>query len=105
MIDGSIAADSVRVGLGASVYGFVGRWVPRGLVSWMMGIRRVDELSAWKSSSYEGSSREESEDGEAAAAGPGASSHDFVAVPSERNVWNSDTTGSSLWVPSTAESS
>ncbi|GJN70501.1 hypothetical protein PLICBS_004559 [Purpureocillium lilacinum] len=105
VIDGSIAADSVRVGLGASVYGFVGRWVPRGLVSWMMGIRRVDELSAWKSSSYEGSSREESEDGEAAAAGAGASSHDFVAVPSERNVWNSDTTGSSLWVPSTAESS
>jgi hypothetical protein len=31
----------VRVGMGSSVYGFVGRWVPRGLVGWMMGVRRV----------------------------------------------------------------
>ncbi|KND91179.1 hypothetical protein TOPH_04100 [Tolypocladium ophioglossoides CBS 100239] len=97
VIDGSITSDSVRVGLGASVYCFVGRWAPRGLVSWMMGIRRVDELSTWKTSSYEGSSREESEDGEATT----TSSHEFVAVPSERNVWNSD---SNLWVPSMAES-
>ncbi|KAG7438034.1 UPF0744 protein [Fusarium oxysporum f. sp. raphani] len=28
VIDGSITADTVRVGLGASVYGFVGRWAP-----------------------------------------------------------------------------
>ncbi|PNY28065.1 Uncharacterized protein TCAP_02013 [Tolypocladium capitatum] len=97
VIDGSITSDSVRVGLGASVYGFVGRWAPRGLVSWMMGIRRVDELSTWKTSSYEGSSREESEDGEATA----MSSHEFVAVPSERNVWNSD---GGFWVPSAAGS-
>lgn len=33
----------VRVGMGSSLYGFVGRWVPRGLVGWMMGVRRVNE--------------------------------------------------------------
>ncbi|ODA76158.1 hypothetical protein RJ55_08441 [Drechmeria coniospora] len=90
VIDGSVATDSVRIGLGASVYGVVGRWAPRGLVSWMMGIRRVDELSTWKTSSCEGSSCEESDDGEAMAA------TDFVAVPSERNVWNSDAAESNL---------
>ena len=93
VIDGSITASTVRVGLGASVYGFVGRWAPRSLVSWLMGIRRVDELSTWKTSSYEGSSPEESEDGEA------SGSHEFVAVTPERNVWNSET-GSHLWTPS-----
>jgi hypothetical protein len=30
-----------RVGMGASVYGFVGRWVPTSLVQWMMGMREV----------------------------------------------------------------
>jgi len=49
VIDGSVTSETVRVGLGASVYGFVGRWVPRGLVAWMMGIRRVDELATWQS--------------------------------------------------------
>ncbi|WQF87542.1 Putative NAD(P)-binding domain superfamily [Colletotrichum destructivum] len=82
VIDGSITSGTVRVGLGASVYGFVGRWVPRGLVSWMMGIRRVDELSAWQTSSYNGSlDGSENEDGQ-----------DFVAVPDEKldsNVWKS----------------
>jgi hypothetical protein len=85
VIDGSITSGTVRVGLGASVYGFVGRWVPRGLVSWMMGIRRVDELSSWQnsSSSYDGS-QAESENGE---------SQEFVAVPLESsahtdgNIW------------------
>ncbi|KAL2063466.1 hypothetical protein VTL71DRAFT_5271 [Oculimacula yallundae] len=33
----------VRVGMGSGLYGFVGRWVPSGLVSWMMGVRRVEE--------------------------------------------------------------
>ncbi|KAK1598382.1 uncharacterized protein LY79DRAFT_624024 [Colletotrichum navitas] len=82
VIDGSITSGTVRVGLGASVYGFVGRWVPRGLVSWMMGIRRVDELSAWQTSSYDGSlDGSESGDGQ-----------DFIAVPDEKldsNVWKS----------------
>jgi hypothetical protein len=31
----------VRVGMGSSVYGFIGRWVPKGLVGWMMGVRKV----------------------------------------------------------------
>lgn len=47
VVDGSELSEVVRVGLGAGLYGFVGRWFPRNLVSWMMGIRRVDELSAW----------------------------------------------------------
>jgi hypothetical protein len=33
----------VRVGMGSRVYGFVGRWVPRGLVGWMMGVRGVGD--------------------------------------------------------------
>jgi NAD(P)-dependent dehydrogenase (short-subunit alcohol dehydrogenase family) len=33
----------VRVGMGSAVYGFVGRWVPRGLVAFMMGNRKVGE--------------------------------------------------------------
>ncbi|PBP22445.1 hypothetical protein BUE80_DR006689 [Diplocarpon rosae] len=33
----------VRVGVGSSLYGFVGRWVPNGLVAWMMGVRGVAE--------------------------------------------------------------
>lgn len=76
VIDGSDASGVVRVGLGAGVYGFVGRWVPRGLVQWMMGIRRVDELSAW-SSSAGGSPRP----GSAGSEGSGsAGGGDFVGV-------------------------
>jgi NAD(P)-dependent dehydrogenase (short-subunit alcohol dehydrogenase family) len=93
VLDGSITSNVVRVGLGASIYGFVGRWAPRGLVSWMMGIRKVDQLSTWKTSSYEGSSREESEDGDAAA------SHEFVAIPSDSNAWHSEG-DSNVWAPS-----
>jgi hypothetical protein len=33
----------VRVGMGSNLYGFVGRWVPSGLVGWMMGVRGVGE--------------------------------------------------------------
>lgn len=32
----------VRVGSGSSIYGFVGKWVPRGVVGWMMGLRKVN---------------------------------------------------------------
>jgi NAD(P)-dependent dehydrogenase (short-subunit alcohol dehydrogenase family) len=32
---------TVRVGAGSGIYGFVGKWVPRGLVAWMMGLRKV----------------------------------------------------------------
>jgi hypothetical protein len=31
----------INIGMGSSLYGFVGRWVPSGLVGWMMGIRKV----------------------------------------------------------------
>jgi hypothetical protein len=33
----------VRVGMGSSIYGFVGRWIPKGLVGWMMGMRSEEE--------------------------------------------------------------
>lgn len=77
VMDGSITSGSVQIGLGASVYGFVGRWAPRGLVSWMIGIRKVDQLSSWKTtgSTYDDSSTEVSEDGETSA------SHDFIPIP------------------------
>jgi NAD(P)-dependent dehydrogenase (short-subunit alcohol dehydrogenase family) len=73
VIDGSITSATVRVGLGSSVYGFVGRWAPRSLVSWMMGIRKVDELSTWRTGSDDGSFRNDSEGEELP--------QDFVAVP------------------------
>lgn len=84
VIDGSEQSGVVRIGLGAGLYGFVGRWVPRGLVSWMMGIRKVDELSTWCDSSYNGSGSERSgsENGEAS---------EFISVGREddvsSNVW------------------
>ncbi|KAK4100646.1 DUF1776-domain-containing protein [Parathielavia hyrcaniae] len=88
VIDGSVTSGTVRVGLGASVYGFVGRWVPRGLVAWMMGIRRVDELAVWQGngSSTFGSPKSAGSDGE------GAGSESFVSVPPlehvvDANVW------------------
>jgi NAD(P)-dependent dehydrogenase (short-subunit alcohol dehydrogenase family) len=89
VIDGSITSGTVRVGLGASVYGFVGRWVPRGLVAWMMGIRRA-ELPMWQGnngSSAFGSPRSAGSDGEGE-----TGSGSFVTVPplataSEVNVW------------------
>jgi len=36
----------VRVGMGSSIYGFVGRWVPRNLVAWMMGVTRSDSRAS-----------------------------------------------------------
>lgn len=65
VLDGSDKSDVVRVGLGASLYGFVGRFAPRGLVAWMMGIRKVDQLSTWErptSSGSMGSEKSGSED-------------------------------------------
>lgn len=35
----SKTGGSVRVGMGSRTYGFVGRWAPRGLVAWMLGVR------------------------------------------------------------------
>ena len=77
VIDGTITRDTVRIGLGASMYGFVGRWLPRGLVSWMMGVQKVDELSTWQASSTDVSGTG-SEDGEA--------SQEFVSIPAEASI-------------------
>lgn len=84
VIDGSNTSGIVRIGLGSSVYGFVGRFVPRGLVAWMMGIRRVDELATWQSSSYNSPRSIGSDNGE-------TSHESFIAVPLEQvgdaHVW------------------
>ena len=78
VIDGSNTSGVVRVGLGANLYGFVGRWIPRGLVAWIMGMRKVDELSAWQYNSP----RSGSENGEGS---------EYIAVhpehSSDTNVW------------------
>jgi hypothetical protein len=33
----------IRVGVGSRTYAVVGAWAPRGLVAWMMGVRRVEK--------------------------------------------------------------
>jgi hypothetical protein len=86
VIDGSERGNVVRVGLGAGLYGFVGRWVPRGFVAWMMGIRKVNELGTWEASySGTGSERSVSENGE---------THEYIAVGRDddggANVWKED---------------
>jgi NAD(P)-dependent dehydrogenase (short-subunit alcohol dehydrogenase family) len=78
VIDGSVTSGVVRIGLGSSVYGFVGRWVPRSLVSWMMGIRRVDELASWSSSGSDGNSPRP---GSAGSSSGSVGGMDFVSVP------------------------
>lgn len=78
VIDGSNKSSVVRVGLGADLYGFVGKFVPRSLVQWMMGMRRIDELA-----SYYPTSRSGSENGD----GYGS---EFVSIhpgPGDPNVW------------------
>ncbi|KAK4136673.1 DUF1776-domain-containing protein [Trichocladium antarcticum] len=90
VIDGSITSGTVRVGLGASVYGFVGRWVPRGLVAWMMGIRRVDALATWQGNN--GGASGYGSPGEGPSDGGEAGSESFVDVPPlepvvDANVW------------------
>lgn len=82
IIDGSDTRSVVRVGLGAGLYGFVGKFVPRYLVEWMMGMRRVDELAAWQMN-YHLTPRSESENGN-------SSSSEYVSVtlePADSNIW------------------
>lgn len=82
VIDGSDTRSVVRVGLGADLYGFVGKFVPRSLVEWIMGMRRVDELAAWQSNHYL-TPRSESQNGD-------RSSFEYVSVPPEptdTNIW------------------
>ncbi|ROW14195.1 hypothetical protein VPNG_04335 [Cytospora leucostoma] len=85
VIDGSNTSGNVRVGLGADLYGFVGKWVPRTLVDWMMGMRRVNELASWQSSHHP-SPRGGSENGE----GDFGSGSEYISVQPEHagaNVW------------------
>ncbi|KAI1174870.1 hypothetical protein F4777DRAFT_552764 [Nemania sp. FL0916] len=90
VLDGSDTSDVVRVGLGAGLYGLVGRWAPRGLVAWMMGIRKVDKLSTWESSSYSGSGSG-SGSGSEKSGSDGSEGHEYIAVGREyegaSNVW------------------
>ncbi|KAK0748034.1 hypothetical protein B0T21DRAFT_398253 [Apiosordaria backusii] len=92
VIDGSITASTVRVGLGASVYGFVGRWVPKSMVAFMMGIRKVDELATWQGSAHGSPRSAGGNDGEDEEKMAGSES--FISVaPLEgvagENVWKS----------------
>lgn len=101
VIDGSKTSPVVRVGLGASVYGFVGRWVPRTLVSYMMGIRQVDEVPSWSASSAHGSPRPGSAGSQYVGSGGGSdlgveTSQDFVSIPMEHGdsqVWRESFVG------------
>ncbi|KAI1265018.1 DUF1776-domain-containing protein [Xylariaceae sp. FL1019] len=91
VIDGSQTSSLIRVGLGAGLYGFVGRWAPRGVVAWMMGIRKVDQLSlySWEGS-FQGSSSEKSgsESGEIVDVSEDGSEH--IGNDSGLNVWKDD---------------
>lgn len=99
VIDGSDQRPLVRVGLGAGLYGFVGRWVPKGLVAWMMGIRKVDELRTWSEGSRSAGSRgseTDSDDGSdtGGSENGGGEGSEFIAVGHEHegasNVWKED---------------
>jgi hypothetical protein len=59
MVAGS--GGTVRVGMGSSVYGFVGRWVPRGLVGWMMGVRKLGEFGVGSGKGIVGPGEKEKE--------------------------------------------
>jgi hypothetical protein len=95
VIDGMLTGCRVRVGLGASMYGFLGRWAPRPLLAYMMGIRAVGEPAPWKAASRPPPPRPMSPD---AAASPllDASVHsqtsEFVSLSHESDmeasVWN-----------------
>ena len=43
MVSGT--SNTIRVGMGAKLYGFVGNWIPSTLVGWMMGQRGVEMVS------------------------------------------------------------
>ncbi|RYP78900.1 hypothetical protein DL771_000285 [Monosporascus sp. 5C6A] len=101
VVDGSERACVVRVGLGAGLYGFVGRWFPRSLVAWMMGIRRVDELTTWKSGAVVGGPGEEADSYHGSASGSSGTgtgsegseigeASEFIAVAGGANVWKED---------------
>ncbi|KAI1432767.1 DUF1776-domain-containing protein [Xylaria sp. CBS 124048] len=106
VLDGSETRAVVSVGLGAGLYGLVGRWVPRGLVAWMMGTRRVHELSTWQGpkipsgntsgngSGDSGDSGSGSGDISEKSGSEGSEGQEYVAVGREyeggANVWKED---------------
>lgn len=103
VVDGSENANVVRIGLGAGLYGFVGRYVPRSMVSWMMGIRRIDELSAWNDEFHHNqrlAALNSASEGELEESAESASENDemlgdigasrFVNVAVTPNVWGED---------------
>lgn len=49
IMEGS-GGGTVYVGRGARTYGLVGAWAPRGLVAWMMGVRKVERKDGSESS-------------------------------------------------------
>ena len=93
ILDGSETSAVVRIGLGAELYGFVGRWAPRSLVSWMIGVRQVEEMASWRFPKEDGSDEEdnevESDDEEDE--GPTAGST-FIDVDEHSNVWREGST-------------
>jgi NAD(P)-dependent dehydrogenase (short-subunit alcohol dehydrogenase family) len=76
VLDGSNGSSTVRIGLGSSVYGLFGRYVPHGIVSWMMGIRKVGHLEPWQATVP---LREPSPSRDSDSTG----SHDFISVQAE----------------------
>lgn len=87
VLDGSESSSVIRMGLGADLYGFVGRWAPRGLVSWMMGIRRVDNLAVWQALAKEESEDEDEETDEEESEEEATAGSTFVNVDEHSNVW------------------
>lgn len=82
----------VRVGMGSSVYGFIGAWVPRGLVGWMMGVKKfkpepADEIShtnipgSSSTSSFEG--RPFTPESSEMSGGAGLAGSDYISVTSQ----------------------
>ncbi|PBP20997.1 hypothetical protein BUE80_DR008211 [Diplocarpon rosae] len=76
----------VRVGVGSSLYGFVGRWVPNGLVALMMGVRGVgkgDSESEFGrgmiTAGSEGGDKD-TEGGEAPRATHGSGDNEYISV-------------------------
>ncbi|KAI2638445.1 DUF1776-domain-containing protein [Xylaria nigripes] len=83
VMDGSESRSVVRVGLGAGLYGLVGRWAPRSLVAWMMGTRRVHKLGTWEGSSSPCGSGSGSGSGSEKSGSEGSDGHEYVAVGRE----------------------
>jgi hypothetical protein len=54
---------TIRVGMGSYIYEFVGAWIPKGLVSWMMGMRRIRRTGLVLSESDSGSDLSKEEAG------------------------------------------